>query len=151
VLAEYHLVKVDRASMRASLEVRVPFLDTDVIEFAFGLAPELCLRGGRSKGLLREAVRDVVPEGILARGKTGFGPPLKVWFSNELAGLARERLSGSVAVRDGWLDRGTVDQLLKPRLSGKVKGSLIWRVLVFESWMRGLQEGRFRKPTRARA
>jgi asparagine synthase (glutamine-hydrolysing) len=149
ILAEYHLVKVDRASMRASLEVRVPFLDTDMIEFAFGLTPELCLYGDRSKGLLREAMREVVPPAILSRGKTGFGPPLKHWFSHELAGFAKERLSQSVAVRDGWLDPGTVSMLLKPRLSGKVKGSLIWRVLVFESWIRRLQEGWFRKPREA--
>ena len=149
LLAEYHLVKVDRASMCTSLEVRVPFLDTDFIETAFRLDPRVRLHGGRSKGVLRRATTDLVPEAVSNRGKTGFGLPLKFWFAGEMADIARERLHEPLSVRDGWLSAATVEKALRPGRSGKVKGSFLWRLLVFESWYRNLKEGRLGDGPRA--
>jgi asparagine synthase (glutamine-hydrolysing) len=138
LLAEYYLVKVDRASMAASLEVRPPFLDLDFVRLAFRLRPELRCHGARSKGLLREVMRGDIPDSVADRGvKTGFGLPLARWFAGDLAPFVKERLADSIAVRDGWLSRPAVDMCLAPRASGKVDGSLIWRLLVFESWLRG--------------
>jgi len=136
ILAEYHLVKVDRSSMQTSLEVRVPFLDKKFVNFAFRLSPALILYGAQSKGLLREAMSNKLPEEILHRGKRGFGPPLKFWFGNVLSDLARDRLRNAEIVSAGLVDRVAVSRVLRPRHSGKVDGAKIWRLLVLESWYR---------------
>jgi asparagine synthase (glutamine-hydrolysing) len=148
LLSEYHLVKVDRASMRTSLEVRVPFLDIDFVRMAFRLSPELRLHGGQTKGLLREAMKDMLPDTVVRRGKMGFGPPLKHWFAGELSGFVRERLEDSLAVKEGLLNRKAIDALLRGG-RGKVRGVQIWRLLVLESWLRGVREGRFTRPVRS--
>ncbi len=150
LLSEYHLVKVDRASMRASLEVRVPFLDVEFVRAAFRLSPELRLHGGQTKGLLRKAMKDLLPETVARRGKMGFGPPLKYWFAGggKLAGFVRERLEDSLAVKEGLLNRGAIESLLQGS-GGKVKGVQIWRILVLESWLRGVRDGRFTRPVKS--
>ena len=86
------LVKVDRTSMQHSLEVRVPLLDHQVLEFVARLPFEHKLRGGVTKWILRETVRDLLPAEILARGKQGFGVPLERWLGAGFGRLAREVL-----------------------------------------------------------
>ena len=80
---------------------------------------------------------DDCPLSILKRGKRGFGPPLKYWFGNDLASIARDRLRDAEIVSSGLVRRAAVDRLLQPRRSGKVDGATIWRLLVLESWLRG--------------
>jgi asparagine synthase (glutamine-hydrolysing) len=141
ILSEYHLVKVDRASMQASLEVRVPYLDPGFVNFAFSLAAPVKLLGGANKGLVRRALRNDLPESVLSRSKRGFGPPLRYWFAGELARFARERLDGARVVEEGLLDARGVEALLRPK-KGSIRGSRLWRVLVLEAWLRNLREGR---------
>jgi asparagine synthase (glutamine-hydrolysing) len=142
VLSEYHLVKVDRASMQNSLEVRVPFLDTGFIEFAFQLTARLKLYGERNKGLLRKAMGNVLPQSVIERGKRGFGPPLKYWFADALAGLAHERLENPMVVSEGFLKKRAVEELLRPA-RGKIEGAKIWRILVLESWLLRMKGRKF--------
>lgn len=142
ILSEYHLVKVDRASMQNSLEVRVPFLDTAFVDFAFQLTASLKLYGKRDKGLLREAMGNVLPSSVIDRGKRGFGPPLKYWFVDALADLAHERLQRSMVVSEGFLNQRAVDALLQP-VRGKIEGVKIWRVMVLESWLHKMKENAF--------
>src|SRR5207248_8451364 len=78
------LVKMDRTSMAHALEVRSPFLDTDLVEFASRLAPSLKVRGMALKRVLRRAVADLLPKEVLTRRKHGFGVPLDRWFREEL-------------------------------------------------------------------
>ena len=73
------LTKVDRASMRVSLECRVPLLDTGIIEFMFSLPEEMVYFNGQLKGLLKLAYRDILPENILHRPKHGFSIPVRHW------------------------------------------------------------------------
>jgi asparagine synthase (glutamine-hydrolysing) len=122
--------------MQTSLEVRVPFLDKEFVDFAFRLAPALVLYGDQSKGLLREAMSKKLPKEVLHRGKRGFGPPLKFWFGSVLSDLARDRLRDAEIVSAGLVDGSTVSRVLRPRHSGKVDGATIWRLLVLESWCR---------------
>src|ERR1700674_4295598 len=91
------LVKLDRASMMASLEGRVPLLNNDFVAYATGLPLSLKLRGLRSKFLLKRALRGLLPERILSRPKKGFGIPVAEWFRGPLreqllAALSRERI-----------------------------------------------------------
>ncbi|MGE4609702.1 MAG: asparagine synthase (glutamine-hydrolyzing), partial [Myxococcota bacterium] len=122
ILADRLLAKVDRASMQASLEVRVPFLDLEVVRLAFRLAPEAKLHGGRAKGAVCAAMAHDLPREVFERKKVGFGPPVKYWFARDLAGEVEERLRDSVAVTEGILDRRGVDALLRPRVRRRVNG-----------------------------
>ena len=86
------LVKMDRMSMAHGLEARSPFLDTAVVEFGASLPDRLRMRFGKGKVLLRRAMKGILPESILTRGKMGFGAPLGAWFRSDLDGFVRERL-----------------------------------------------------------
>lgn len=139
-LADYHLAKVDRASMAHGLEVRVPFLDVDLVERAFRWTPRVRLSGGRSKGLLRDAAREWLPEVTLSRPKRGFGPPLKSWFRDDLGSVARSELLTGAAVEGGWLSRRELERMLDPG-KRRPQGSRLWRLLVLEHWLRRQSEG----------
>jgi asparagine synthase (glutamine-hydrolysing) len=92
-LPDCMLTKVDRASMAASLEVRVPFLSRDMIEFAFSLPEELIYLGGRLKGLLKATFADDLPATILSRPKKGFGAPASHWHQAEGVNTLQEALA----------------------------------------------------------
>lgn len=106
------LVKVDRASMMHSLEVRSPLLDHEVLTYLASLPYDLKVRGGVRKWILREAVRPLLPPAILRRGKQGFGVPLGRWFGGSMGRLAREVLLDPRARERGWLDPLRIEQML---------------------------------------
>ena len=131
------LTKVDRASMAHSLEVRVPLLDHEVIEFAAQIPPGLRIRGGQGKYIFKKALSGRLPREILYRRKMGFSVPLAAWFRGPL----RPVFEGHV------LDEGAfVSQLLDPvgvrsLWSGHQRGThnfatQLWAVLVLECWGR---------------
>src|SRR5207248_9261056 len=82
------LVKIDRTSMAHGLEIRSPFLDTELLEFATRLGPSLKVRGMSLKRVLKRSVSDLLPRDILARPKRGFGVPLDRWFREDLRSYA---------------------------------------------------------------
>ena len=129
------LVKVDRMSMQHALEVRVPLIDHKVMEFVSAIPFEYKLRGDVGKWILREAVRDLLPPSILARGKQGFGVPLTHWFGAEFGRLAREVLYDPRARSRGWLDPAGVRQVLEspgPRAERRVPQ--VWAMVCLELW-----------------
>lgn len=142
-LSDRFLTKVDRASMHNSLEVRVPFLDTELVRAALRLSPRVRLLGKRPKGIVESVMRNALPPSVFDRKKTGFGPPVKYWFAQSLAPYIEERLSDPLCVREGLIDRRALEATLKPRRNGKVSGPRVWRLLVLESWLQGLSDGRF--------
>src|SRR5262249_39980802 len=89
------VVKADRMTMAASLELRVPFLDHKVVEFAWGLPVELKLRNHSGKDILKIAVSDLLPPDIIHRTKMGFPVPLDSWFRSDLTAFARDTPLGS--------------------------------------------------------
>ena len=92
------LVKVDRASMAHSLEVRVPMLDYTLIDWAFGLPADVKLRGAEGKYILKKALEPYLPNDILYRKKMGFAVPVAQWFRGPLRSKVRSTLlSGPVA------------------------------------------------------
>jgi asparagine synthase (glutamine-hydrolysing) len=129
------LVKVDRTSMAHSLEVRCPLLDHEVLEFAARLPFRHKLRDGVSKWVLREAVRDLLPAPILARGKQGFGVPLQRWFGNDFGRLAREVLLDPRARARGWLDPRGVERLLEGGgVDLEPRTYRVWALTCLELW-----------------
>lgn len=144
-LCDRFLTKVDRASMHTSLEVRVPFLDIELIRAALRLSPRVRLLENKPKGIVESVMRDSLPPSVFERKKTGFGPPVKYWFARDLAPYIEERLTSPLCVDQGLIARSALEATLKPRRSGKVSGPRVWRLLVLENWLRGLRDERFGK------
>lgn len=131
------LVKMDRMSMAHGLEARSPFLDTAVVEFGASLPDRLRMRFGKGKILLRRAMKGLLPESIMARGKMGFGAPLGAWFRSDLDGFVRERLLDPASPIYEVLQPGPVAGLLARH--GEARADLsaqIWALLTLESWLR---------------
>ena len=134
-LADDILVKADRASMAASLELRAPYLDTDVVEFAARLPWRLKMSLTRTKVLLRRALRGVVPAEILARPKKGFGIPVAAWIRGPLRPLFEEMLSERALGAAGVFDVAAVRRLLQIHLDGRADlRKPLWTLLMFQLW-----------------
>jgi asparagine synthase (glutamine-hydrolysing) len=131
----------DRMSMAHGLEVRLPFTDHRLIELALRLPSGLKLRGRKSKHVLREAMRAMLPEQILNRSKLGLNPPLGIWLRGELAGLVDQRLSPDAVRRAGWFRPQAVSRLIQDFRTGRRDYSLhIWALLVLDQWRRQILE-----------
>ncbi len=134
-LAEDILTKVDRASMAVSLEVRAPFLDPRVAEFAASLPSSYKLRRGTTKRLLKLAVKDLVPRFVTRRGKKGFGVPVAEWLKLKLRPLARDLLSPERVRRAGVFNPQVVGRLQDEHERGVANHrKLLWTLLMFELW-----------------
>jgi asparagine synthase (glutamine-hydrolysing) len=130
------LVKMDRTSMAHGLEVRSPFLDTQLVEFATRLAPSLKVRGLSLKRVLKQAVTDLLPPDILSRPKRGFGVPLDRWFREDLETYTSSMLGPSARVR-GHLDGEALDRLLAEHQYGRGShGHSLWTLLTLELFLR---------------
>jgi len=136
------LFKVDRASMAASLEVRVPFLNRRVVEFASALPLELKLRRLTGKYLLRRALADMLPTPILKRSKQGFAMPVAHWLNSELKELANDMLSPDRIRRQGLFNPGYVTGLLEEHHAQRRDNrKLLWTLLIFQLWHARYLEG----------
>ena len=134
-LAEDILTKVDRASMAVSLEVRAPFLDPRVAEFAASLPCNYKLRGHKTKYILKKAVRQMLPPFVTRRGKKGFGVPVAEWLKVKLRPLARDLLSPERVRRAGVFNPAFVARLQDEHERGVANHrKLLWTLLMFELW-----------------
>ena len=134
-LAEDILTKVDRASMAVSLEVRAPFLDPRVAEFAASLPCNYRLRGLKTKYILKKAVRELLPPFVTRRGKKGFGVPVAEWLKFKLRPLARDLLSPERVRRAGVFNPEYVARLQDEHERGVANHrKLLWTLLMFELW-----------------
>lgn len=129
------LVKIDRASMARSLELRTPFLDQRLVEFAAGLPASLKVSGFRLKVLMKKAVEGLLPAKIIHRQKRGFSVPIAQWMRNELRPLLDETLSEEALKRDGIFNGAYVRRLLREHWSGRSDHrKTLWTLFVFQLW-----------------
>ena len=129
------LTKVDRASMATSLEVRAPFLDFRLVEFALAIPPHMNLRGLDGKRVLKAAMRDALPKEILERSKKGFGIPISLWLKRELRWLLDELLEPGRLRRQGIFHPGAVSELVRQHLAGRIDNRKpLWTLLMFQLW-----------------
>ncbi|MGH7319872.1 MAG: asparagine synthase (glutamine-hydrolyzing) [Candidatus Rokuibacteriota bacterium] len=136
-LPEDILTKVDRTSMAASLEARVPLLDHVLMEYVATMPTGLKFAGGAGKVILKRVMVSDLPPGILARGKMGFGLPLASWFRHELTDYLREILTGRRTRERGLVDPGAVSALLADHQSGRHdRSARIWALVCLEEWAR---------------
>ena len=130
------LVKVDRASMAASLEARAPLLDHRIVEFAWSLPAEYKLREGETKLLLRRVLARYVPETLTDRPKSGFDPPLADWLRGELRDWAEALIAPARLRREGWIAPAPVKRRWREHLSGgRNWRQELWNVLTFQAWL----------------
>jgi asparagine synthase (glutamine-hydrolysing) len=134
-LQEAILVKVDRASMACSLEVRAPFLDYELVEFVMGLPSKLKLKGFTLKYILKKAMKGWIPDEVINRPKKGFGVPIAKWVKGPLKELFRDLLSSERIKREGFLNPEYVTTLLEDHLRNKRDNrKQLWTLLVWELW-----------------
>lgn len=133
------LVKVDLMSMANSLEIRSPFLDQEVVDFAFGLPAEYKIDRRLKKKIVQDAFRSYLPDELYNRPKQGFEIPLLDWFRKELWGLINDDLLRDTFVHEqGIFDLDTIRKLKKKLFSSNPEDShaTIWALLVFQHWWR---------------
>ena len=135
-LPEDLLVKVDRASMANSLEVRAPFLDHRLLEYVARLPVHVRNPRLKPKALLKAAFPEIPPS-IYARRKAGFGVPVASWFRGALGDLYRDSVLASGSRARRWFDGAALETLLTAHRSGEADFSTaLWTVLMFEHWHR---------------
>ncbi len=131
------LVKVDRASMANSLEVRSPFLDYTLWEKVFSYPLEALHAGGSSKLPLKKMLAPLLGHDFVSRKKMGFGVPLNDWFSGDLRGFADELLLGDKTRNRGYVNMNYAKRILEEHQAGRRDHSRkIWNLLFFEQWCR---------------
>ncbi len=131
------LTKVDRASMAHALEVRVPILDHQLVDWISGLPPEMKLRGREGKYLFKKALEPLLPKEILYRPKMGFALPLASWFRGPLRERVRDGILGSAMADSGLFKRQYLEKLVNQHQSGvRDYSAPLWTLLMFESFLR---------------
>ncbi len=130
------LTKIDRASMAVSLEVRTPFLDPHVFQFAWGLTEAHRTKRGQGKWLLRELLRRSLPEELIDRPKVGFGIPVGTWLRGPLRPWADELLDPALIAEQGLLDPSVVGQKWAAHRDENADLThQIWPLLMFQAWL----------------
>jgi asparagine synthase (glutamine-hydrolysing) len=130
------LVKADKMTMAASVELRVPFLDHHVLEFAAALPRTHKVSGGQLKRVLRRALRDLVPREILNRKKAGFPVPYDRWLQHDLRDYVADTILARGSLSESWFSRAAVDRLLADNRNNGRYAKEVFCLLVLELWHR---------------
>jgi len=134
-LSDDILVKADRASMFASLEVRAPFLDYRLVEYINSLPYNLKLRGWTTKYILKQIMKDKLPANIINRPKKGFGLPVAKWITKELKDFTLDLLNEQSIKKQGIFNYQEIKKLLEDHLTKKADHrKKIWTLIVFQMW-----------------
>jgi asparagine synthase (glutamine-hydrolysing) len=136
------LAMADRMSMASSLELRVPFCDVKIVEFALSLPSSVKMRGWRMKAFLKDALAPYLPEDVLTRRKQGFMVPMGRWLKEDLRPMAEELLGEAAVRKRGLFDSRAVRALLRAHYDGRENNSdIIWALINLELWHQLCLEG----------
>lgn len=132
-----NLAYTDRASMAASTEVRVPFVDVEVVKAAFSVPGNRKIVGRQGKVALKQAALSILPREVVYRPKGLFSAPLRAWMSRDLAPLVDEVVNDGVLVSSGFLQREALQRLVAEDKSGQQdRAKHLWHILTLEYWYR---------------
>lgn len=142
-LTDHNLIYTDKMSMAAGVEVRVPFLDLELVEFAHRVPVRYKQRRNEGKWVLKKAMEPFLPHDVIYRPKTGFGAPLRHWMRFELRELLGDLLSTESLKRRGLFDPAAVHRLIAANDSGHVDASYtLLSLLCIELWCRRFMDNR---------
>jgi asparagine synthase (glutamine-hydrolysing) len=132
-----NLDTTDKTSMAANLEVRVPFLNVELIELAARMPPELKIKGLERKYILKRAAESLLPREIIYRKKAGFSAPVRSWLRGPLKPMIEDLLSERAIKQRGLFDAAQVRQIITANDSGREDFNLqVFQLLTFELWQR---------------
>ena len=135
------LTKVDRASMAHALEVRVPLLDHQFVEWASGIPSTMKLHGGEGKYIFKKAMQTYLSDDILYRPKMGFSIPLASWLRGPLKERVKEAVLGATMRATGIFNMDFLKELVDQHQSGRRDNSApLWSLLMFEAFLRNVLE-----------
>ena len=141
-LADHNLNYTDKMSMAAGIEVRVPFLDTELVDFAATVPHRLKQRGREGKWVLKKSMERYLPRDVIYRPKSGFGVPLRRWMRHELRELLGDYLGEESLRRRGIFDPAVVQKLISDNDAGRVDGAYtLLSLLCIELWCRRFLDG----------
>src|ERR1051325_633719 len=132
-----NLMTTDKTSMAANLEVRVPFLNREMLQLTARLPPELKLKGLKRKYILKKAAEKLLPYDVIWRKKAGFGAPIRSWLRGALRPMVDELLSAETIKRRGLFRPEEVKRIIDANLSGREDFNLqVFQLLNLELWMK---------------
>ena len=135
-LVDHNLNYTDKLSMATGLEVRVPFLDKELVEFSTKIPVGLKLKANETKYILKKVAERYLPKEIIYRPKTGFGAPVREWIINDMSPLIEKYLNKEVIEKRNIFNYKKVHELIENNKTGKIDASYtIWSLLAIESWM----------------
>ena len=136
-LTDHNLNYTDKLSMAVGVEVRVPFLDIELVEFSTNIPPHYKLKNNETKYLLKKVAEKYLPKEVIYRPKTGFGAPVRDWILNDMDDLINDFLSKETINKRGIFNFDKVANLIEDNKKGVIDASYsIWSLLAIESWMR---------------
>jgi asparagine synthase (glutamine-hydrolysing) len=135
------LIKADKMTMANSLELRVPLLDHQVMEFAASLPSHYKIKGFTTKHIFKEALSKKIPKAILERKKTGFPVPYESWLRNDLMDRTRSVLMDRKTTERGYFERGAIENLLRCNSEGGAFSKEVFSLLTLELWHRCFLDG----------
>ena len=130
------MTKVDIATMKVSLESRAPLLDRNFVELMAKIPPELKLKSGESKYILKKALRGILPDEILYRKKMGFGVPAGEWFRGELKNYYRKTVIEDSSFVSQIIKKEYLEKLFAENIAVGGEGRKLWLLLCLELWYR---------------
>ncbi len=136
-LADHNLNYTDKMSMKEGVEVRVPFLDLDLVNMSYSIPSKYKQRGREGKWVLKKAMEKYLPKDIIYRPKSGFGAPVRRWVKNELSEIVKEVVFSQSLSNRGFFDLSRVKNLYENNLKGSIDASyLLLSIVVLELWCR---------------
>jgi len=155
-MTSLNLTYNDKMSMACSVEVRVPFLDRELVEFvAWNVPPQLKLKGSifpTTKHIFRKGMQGLVPTEVLRQPKAGFAAPTAYWLANDLKEMTDDLLADSRTISRGWFRPEAVRKLVREHRTGKADWSMqLWQLLTLELWMQNFLDSRTHCTTNVQA
>ncbi|MBL7718282.1 MAG: asparagine synthase (glutamine-hydrolyzing) [Flavipsychrobacter sp.] len=136
-LVDHNLNYMDKLSMAASIETRVPYMDKELVELSTQIPPHLKLKGDETKYLLKKVAERYLPNEVIYRPKTGFVAPIRKWIKEDMQEMIKERLLSDDFYKWGIFDKKAIETLIRDNATGKIEAAYtIWSLLAIESWLR---------------
>jgi asparagine synthase (glutamine-hydrolysing) len=135
-LVDHNLNYTDKMSMAVGVEVRVPYLDKDLVEFSTTIPPHFKMKGNETKYILKKVAERYLPMDVIYRPKTGFGAPVREWIKNDLDEMIHDRLSPEKIKAAGIFNEKAVWKMITDNKKGKIDAAYtIFSLLAIDSWM----------------